>query len=145
IMTGSLMTVLSLPAMALPNLAQLKALNAKFTPVELKVDYSKLSPTDVKALHEILAAAHLMDDIYLRQRWSGNLVLQAKLSKLTTPLGKAQYQTFENAKGPWLPLSGEAFVAEVPAKMPPGAGFYPEDMTKAEFETWVAKLSTKQQ
>ena len=33
----------------------------------------------------------------------------------------------------------------VPARKPEGANFYPEDMTKAEFESWVKTLPKDQQ
>jgi hypothetical protein len=43
--------------------------------------------------------------------------------------------------GPWSRLDDkEPFIEGVPAK-PEGANYYPEDMTKAEFESWVEGLS----
>ena len=33
-----------------------------------------------------------------------------------------------------------AFLPGVPEKKPLGANFYPEDMTKQEFEAWIANL-----
>src|SRR5262249_26017567 len=42
---------------------------------------------------------------------------------------------------PWSEIDGhKAFLPGVPARKPPGANFYPEDMTKEEFESWVKRL-----
>ena len=49
-------------------------------------------------------------------------------------------------KGPWSDLDNhQAFLPDVPPQKLPGSNFYPEDMTKEEFETWVAKLPPAEQ
>ena len=68
------------------------------------------------------------------------------MQKDTSPLGKARLHYFDLNKGPWSDLDEQAaFLPGVPPKKLPGANFYPEDMTKDEFETWVAKLPKAQQ
>jgi hypothetical protein len=63
-----------------------------------------------------------------------------------TALGKARLQYFWINKGPWDFLDNfKAFLPGVPAEKPKGANFYPQDMSKAEFETWVASLSEDEQ
>ena len=52
---------------------------ARFAPVELHADTSKLSAGDQKALAKLLDAARVIDDIFLKQVWSGNAALRAKL------------------------------------------------------------------
>ena len=45
-------------------------------------------------------------------------------------------------KGPWSDLDGHAaFVPGAPERKPLGAGFYPEDLTRPEFEAWAKTLS----
>ena len=67
--------------------------------------------------------------------------LRAKLAQDTTPLGKTRLHYFDLNKGPWSDLDGQiAFMPGVPEKKLPSANFYPEDMSKDEFETWAAKL-----
>jgi len=67
--------------------------------------------------------------------------LKARLEKDTSPLGKARLHYFELNKGPWSDLDDhQAFLPDVPPKKLPGANFYPEDMTRDEFETWAFKL-----
>jgi hypothetical protein len=128
-----------------PDLAELQRMIGRFAPVELRVDTSHLSPADGRALEKLLAAAHVIDDIFLTQYWSGNHALEARLRKDTTPLGKARLHYFRINKGPWSSLDGqEAFLPDVPARKPLGANFYPPDMTRQEFEGWVKSLSKEQ-
>ena len=123
-------------------LPQLQQMMAKFAPVELKVDTSKLSTGDRAALAKLVEASRILDQIFLRQMWAGNPALYAKLKADTTPLGKARLDAFWLYKGPFNDLDDhKAFLPGVPARKPLGAGFYPEDMNKKQFDTWVATLS----
>jgi hypothetical protein len=118
---------------------------ARFAPVELRVDTSKLSVPDTQALTKLVQAARLVDDIFLTQYWSGNPALYAKLQKDTTPLGKARLHYFRINKSPWSALDDlQAFLPDVAARKPLGANFYPPEMTKQEFETWVKTLTKEQ-
>jgi hypothetical protein len=129
-------------AMAQPDLSQLQKMTARFEPVEIRVDASRLPPGDQKALPKLIEAARVIDDLYLTQVWSGNHALLAKLRADQTPLGKARLHYFLLNKGPWSELDGYTpFIPDVPATKPPGANFYPAGMTKAEFEAWVETLS----
>src|SRR5262249_7937710 len=84
-----------------PDLAELERMTGRFARVELRVDTSKLSAGDQRALVKLIEAAHAIDDIFLTQYWSGNHSLYAKLQKDTTPLGKAELRYFWINKGPW--------------------------------------------
>jgi hypothetical protein len=131
---------------AIPDLAELKKMMARFAPAELKVDLSKLSEGDRGALVKLIEAAHLVDDIFLTQFWSGGHALHDQLKKDTSELGRARLDYFWLNKGPWSALDEHrAFLPGVPEKKPEGANFYPPDMTKAEFEKWVATLSVDAQ
>jgi hypothetical protein len=127
---------------AIPDLAQLQKMIARFQPTELRVDVSKLSPGDRQALAKLIEAARVLNDIFLTQLWSGNHALYSKLRQDTTPLGKARLDYFWLNKSPWSEIDDhEAFLPGVPAKKLPGANFYPEDMTREEFEAWTKMLS----
>src|SRR4029077_15978146 len=131
---------------AAPGLAQLQKMTARFAPTTLRVDTSKLSSGDAQALVKLIEAGRIMDDIFMVQYWSGDLALYSRLQKDKTPLGKARLQYFWINKGPWSFLDNfKPFVPGVPAEKPKGANFYPEDMTKAEFEAWVAYLPKPEQ
>jgi hypothetical protein len=138
--------LLMTPSLAsIPDLAELERMSARFAPVELRVDTTALSQADKQALEKLLAAAHSIDDLFLTQYWSGNHALWAKLQKDKTPLGKARLHYFWINKGPWSALDGhQAFLPGAPARKPPGANFYPEDMTKQQFEDWVKTLPKEQ-
>jgi len=141
------LTVLAIASMltataATPDLAQLEKMIARFQPTEMHVDPSKLSQGDLGALAKMIEAARVLNDIFLTQMWSGNQALYAKLKRETTPLGKARFNYFWLNKSPWSEIDDhEAFLPGVPPKKLPGANFYPEDMTREEFEAWVKTLS----
>jgi hypothetical protein len=131
---------------ATADLPDLSRMIARFAPAELKVDTSRLSAGDQQALTKLIEAARILDDLFLTQRWSGNTTLRAQLQKDPSPLGKARLHYFDLNKGPWSDLDEQtAFLPNVPPKKIPGANFYPEDMTKDEFETWAAKLPKAEQ
>src|SRR6476661_8767315 len=126
-----------------PGLAQL---TKRYAPTSLRVDTSKLSTGDRQALVKLIEAGRIMNDIFLVQYWTGNPALYARLQKDTTPPGKARLRYFWINKSPWSALDNfKAFLPGVPAEKPKGANFYPEDMTREEFETWVAFLPKEKQ
>src|SRR5205085_7649972 len=100
---------------------------------------------DRKALAKLIEAAKILNSVFMDQLWSGNRDLYEKLQKDTTPLGRARLHYFWLNKGPWSDLDGHtAFLPDVPAKKPEGANFYPDDMTKEEFEAWAKTLPEKE-
>ena len=134
--------MLALTAPNTPDLAQLDQMIARFAPTELRADVSNLSPGDRKTLAKLIEASRTLNDIFLKQMWSGNLELFEKLKRDTTPLGKARLHYFWINKGPWSDIDDHAaFLPDVPPKKLPGANFYPENMTREEFESWVKTLS----
>jgi hypothetical protein len=135
-------------AAVMPDLTQLKQMSARFAPVTLKYDTSALSPGDRKALPKLVEAARVLNFIFMDQLWSGDRALYEKLRKDATPLGIALRHYFWLNKGPWSDLDDHrAFMSGVPERKPQGANFYPQDMTRQEFETWVKALppSARQQ
>lgn len=131
---------------AIPDLAELNRMTARFAPVELRVDVSKLSDGDKAALAKLIEAARIVDHLFLQQYWSGNLKLYADLQKDSSPLGKARLAYFWLNKGPWSALDEHhTFLPGTPEKKPAGANFYPDVLTKAEFESWLKTLPAPQQ
>lgn len=110
---------------------------ARFAKVEIAADLSALPEGDRAALPEVLAASRVMDEIFRRQVGANVPSLGAELARATGPRAEAARELFRIFQGPWDRLEGdEPFVGGV-AK-PAGAGFYPEDLTKAELERWIA-------
>lgn len=119
---------------------------ARFAPVRVTADTSQLAPGDRQALAKLIDAANVIDEIFREQLWSGNPALRERLAKDTSALGQARYHYYRINNGPWSDLDEHAaFIPDVPSKKPPGANFYPEDMTKPEFEAWLKKLPKPQQ
>jgi hypothetical protein len=113
----------------------------RFAPTVMTANTARLTPNDRKALQKIIAAAKLYDALYLRQIWSGNETLLKKLQADQTPLGRLRLHYFMINKGPWSQLDdNQPFIADVPTR-PPQANFYPDDMTKDEFNSWLSSLS----
>ena len=123
-------------------LRELRAKTARFAPTVITADAKRLTPNDRKALDKIIAAAKLFDPLFLRQLWTGNEALLKRLEADRSPLGQARLHYFRINKGPWSQLDdNRAFLEGVPETKPPQAAHYPDDMTKEEFEAWVATLS----
>ncbi|HET9318624.1 MAG TPA: hypothetical protein VFO27_02575, partial [Bryobacteraceae bacterium] len=125
--------------------AVLERMMARFAPAEMRVDTAALSAGDRKALVKLIEASRVINDLFLTQMWSGNHALLMQLEKGHSALGKARLHYFRIQKSPWSDLDGHvAFLPGVPPKKLPGANFYPPDMTKEEFESWVKKLPEKE-
>jgi hypothetical protein len=113
----------------------------RFAPTDVTADPAQLSENDRKALDKIIAAAKLLEPLFMRQVWSGNEALQKKLEADTSPEGRERLHYFMINRGPWSRLDkNEPFIEGVPSVKPPQAGYYPDDITKDEFTAWVATL-----
>ena len=114
---------------------------ARFAPTTLTADVSKLTPKDRQALDKIIAAAKLLDPLFLRQVWSGNEALEKKLKADNSAAGRERLHYFYINDGPWSRLDEkEPFIEGAPREKPHGANYYPDDMTKEEFNTWLQSL-----
>ncbi len=120
--------------------AKLRAMASRFAPVDLGADVAALPPNEQQALARIIAAARLLDPIFLKQVWAGNEALLLELLTDQSDLGRARLHYFLLNKGPWSRLDEFApFIPGVPAK-PEQGNFYPAGATKAEVEAWVQSL-----
>jgi hypothetical protein len=129
-----------------PNVEELNRMAARFAPTPIRVDLSGLDYGDRQALPKLIEAARILNTVFMRQLWSENVATYDRLKHDRTPLGQARAHYYWLQKGPWSDLDNHlAFIPGVPPKKLPGANFYPEDMTKEDFESWVATLPTDQQ
>ena len=139
---GILMTVTATAAESKGlELAEMKKLTAQFAPVALNVDLSKLPANEKQALTKIIAAARVMDTLYLRQAWAGNESLLITLAADNTPVGNERLKYFLLNKGPWSRINEDRVFVPGAAAKPEAGTFYPGDATKAELETWIKGLS----
>jgi hypothetical protein len=120
---------------------RLKHMAERFAPTEMKVSTAGLSAGDKQALVKLVQAARIVNHIFMQQFWSSDVALYQQLQKNKSPLGQARLHYFWINKGPWSEIDEhKAFLPGVPGKKPAGANFYPEDMTKDGFESWVKTL-----
>lgn len=130
------------------SVAELNAMSARFAPVALKADTSKLSAGDKKAIAKLIEAAKIVDVIQLRQRWPQNEALWSALKQDHSPLGKARLNYFWLNKGPWSIIDGnESFLPadvagiQIPQKKTDAGSFYPSGASKEALEAWMKSLS----
>ena len=127
-----------------PGADQLKNMSARFAPVDLSADVSKLPANERQALAALVEAAKVMDTLFLRQVWAGNETMLLTLLQDTSPLGRERLHAFILNKGPWSRLDhNEPFIPGAPPK-PDQANFYPADAAKAQVEEWLSTLSGSQ-
>ena len=129
-----------------PTLAQLEKMTVRFAATPIRVETANLSSGDRQALVKLIEAARVVDHIFLQQLWSGSPGTYARLQSDQTSLGRARLHYFWINKGPWSDIDEyRAFLPGVPPRKPLGSNFYPENITKTEFEEWVAGLARDEQ
>ena len=110
---------------------------ARFAPVTLEFDAARLDDRRKRVVRRLVEASDHLDSVFALQVWRGNATSDALLPETDTPEARATRAYYDIMYGPWDALEdNRPFVAGVGLK-PPGSGFYPEDMTKAEFEEWL--------
>jgi hypothetical protein len=123
-----------------PDIAQ----RLKFLPrTIIDYDHSLLDENERSAMMKTVEAAKLLDELYWRQVAKENPQVREELQKEAAnskPYAEV-YQYFQIMKGRWDRIErNEPFIGPFGAagKKPEGAGFYPEDMSRDEFEKWIA-------
>ena len=90
------------------------------------MDTTKLSAGDRQALVKLIEAGRILNELYMKQLWSGNMALYAQLQKDESPLGKARLHYFWLNKGPWSDIDGfNAFLRAFPQESPRAPIFIP--------------------
>ncbi|NOY22602.1 MAG: peptidase [Acidobacteria bacterium] len=108
----------------------------KFARVLLEIDPASLTEKQKMTLRKLIAASDVMNEIYLRQVYGKNLSIRTRLETSVDPLDKAKLALFNLYKGPFNRLDHDRpFIGTM--QKPAGANFYPKDMTKREFESFV--------
>ena len=110
---------------------------AQFPRTVIDYDHSLLNDNERQVAAKLIEASKQIDEIFWRQVSEENPALEAKL-----PKPSAAYDYFIINRGPWDRLKNdEPFIGTKPK--PPGAVFYPEDVTKEEFERYIAAHPAK--
>jgi hypothetical protein len=106
---------------------------AQLTPVRLTAELGGLSDKERRMIPLLIEAAEVMDTIFWREVYPAR---DSLLQSLTDP--EARRYVLINY-GPWDRLDGNRPFITGMRERPPGAEFYPHDMTKAELESAAAK------
>ena len=101
---------------------------AAYAEVPLTANLSQLSEGDREAIRLLLQAGEIMDQLFWEQVYGDKDVLLAGIDD------EATRRFVEINYGPWDRLDGDAPFVEGIGPRPPGARFYPVDMSKEEFE-----------
>lgn len=125
-------------AKALPDQAPLARELERFVAIPLQVDLSFLAPSERAALSKLAELAPVLDRIYLRQVYQGNLALREEIASSTRPDSQDLLAMFDLHFGPWNTLdANKPFYGSM--ERPKGAGVYPSDLSQAEFLAWIEK------
>lgn len=107
---------------------------ARFAPVDIDVDEALITPELRPVLQKLVQASVIIDDLYFRQVSAENPGLRARLAADRSSRQALAY--FDIMYGPWDALEeGEPFIGTT--RRPPGATFYPPDLTEAAFRAYV--------
>lgn len=110
---------------------------AQFAPANLSADLSSLPAQEKEALKLLVEAAKLLDPVFDQQAWAGYAAHRESLVANTSDLGKAKLAYFDIMRGPWDRQDHHAPFATEGAR-PPGAGFYPEDLSADDFDAYLS-------
>jgi hypothetical protein len=106
----------------------------QFAPVEIDVAPELITEELRPVLAKLVHAADLMDEIYLSQVSTENPQLRERLAASPEHADALAY--FDIMYGPWDRLDhGAPFIGEAPR--PPGASFYPADLTSEELRAYI--------
>ena len=110
---------------------------AKLARIDMNPDTSFLNAEQRDVVNLLIKASDLMSDIYLRQRDPRNPDVRAAIAASDRPDRDLLLKMFDRNYGPWDSIE-EMHPFYGSTAMPEGAGFYPADMTRAEFDAYVA-------
>ena len=119
--------------------AQVQAILDKTQTIRLAPSLAHLSPGERVAVGKLLEVGRIFQDVYEQQRHRNALTLRAALARRTDAQGRALYTLYRLNQGPIATtLENKREPALAVADAPPGKNVYPWDLTKAEFDSFVA-------
>jgi len=115
----------------------------QYSKTELTFDESLLNEKQKIVVSKLYEAGKIVDRIFLDQVYSKNEEIEDTLSKSNDPNDKAVLEYFKINFGPFDRLDhNKPFFGK--KNKPAGANFYPEDMTKEEFEIFLKENPGKE-
>lgn len=119
----------SAPETTVPALERGKVRPEIYAEVPLTADLDYLTDDQRQMLPLLIQAANIMDDLFWRQAYGDDY------AAWLASIGDDKVRLFARLNyGPWDRLDGDKSFVEGVGPKPPGAAFYPKDMTSEEFE-----------
>lgn len=108
----------------------------QYAVTEVKYDESLLNDNQKIVVKKLFEASKIIDEIFLKQVYSRNIEIEQKLKNSSNEEEKLIYEYFKINFGPFDRLDhNKPFYGK--ENKPEGANYYPEDITKEEFENWI--------
>jgi hypothetical protein len=108
----------------------------QFAETPVIYDESLLDAREKIVIEKLYRASKVVDEIFLHQVYDRNQAIRDSLQQLSDEHSKLHYEYFTIMFGPFDRLEhNQPFIGT--ALKPPGANFYPADMSKEEFENWL--------
>ncbi len=115
--------------------SEMSALLARFAPTGIGVEDASIPEKHRSVIKKLVEAAEIIDELFLLQVDSRNRTWRNEIAG--DPGLKTTLALFDIMYGPWNRLDhNKPFWGNV--EKPRGANYYPQDMTKEEFEQWIA-------
>ncbi|MCX6149490.1 MAG: peptidase [Ignavibacteriales bacterium] len=114
----------------------LKKMISQYVETKIKYDHKLLNEREKLVVKKLYQASEVIDEIFLDQVYAKNEELKNELQKQSNELAFLTLKYFNINCGPFDRLNhDDPFYGG--KEKPLGANFYPDDMTKEEFENWI--------
>jgi hypothetical protein len=114
----------------------LKKMISQYAVTKIKYDHKILNEREKMVINKLYQASKIIDEIFSEQVYSKNKEFRDELKKQSDELDKLTLEYFNINCGPFDRLNNDRpFYGK--AEKPIGANFYPEDITKEEFDNWI--------
>jgi len=111
---------------------------ARYVPVRIEFDRGRFDDREYEALKYLVAASRVMDELFWKQAFRKGVEYRRRLEDPQTKTERLLAHYLKINYGPYDRLDNmQAFIETGPR--PRGATFYPEDLTKEQFEAWIEK------
>ncbi len=108
----------------------------QFAKTDISYDSELLDENQKIVVQKLYEASKIMDELFLEQAYSKNFEIREKLQNSSDPKDKLTLEYFNIMFGPFDRLDHDKPFYGTEEK-PLGANFYPEDLTKEEFNNWL--------
>lgn len=121
------------------NMEKVKERIKAYSPTKISADISNLNSNQKKVIELLVKAGHVSDEIFWIQNTPDAVSVRDSLMKSESESAKVYLDYVKINYGPYDEIyGGERFVGDGPSIRPLGGNFYPPDMTKSDFEDYVA-------